>query len=136
MSHRSLKQSSYDTTGGNSDRWPIAAGAVREVFNADGPGVITHIWFTIAARSADHLKELVLRGYRNSHIATARLIAEAARATAAPTIGSWRADPATSRHAAYHAMPTAAPTLTSIAALAGGTGATINALGGSRSRLT
>ena len=33
------------------------------MFNAAGPGVITHIWFTIAARSADHLKELVLRGY-------------------------------------------------------------------------
>jgi D-arabinan exo alpha-(1,3)/(1,5)-arabinofuranosidase (non-reducing end) len=61
--HRSLKQSSYDTTGGNSDRWPIAGGATREVFNAEGPGVITHIWFTIAARSGDHLKELVLRGY-------------------------------------------------------------------------
>ena len=28
-----------------------------------GPGVISHIWFTIAARSDDHLKELVLRGY-------------------------------------------------------------------------
>jgi hypothetical protein len=63
QSYRSLKQSSYDTTGGNSDRWPIAAGGVREVFAQDGPGVVTHIWFTIAARSGDHLKELVLRGY-------------------------------------------------------------------------
>jgi hypothetical protein len=63
LGHRSLKQSSYDTTGGNSDRWPIAGGATREVFNAEGPGVISHIWFTIAARSGDHLKELVLRGY-------------------------------------------------------------------------
>jgi D-arabinan exo alpha-(1,3)/(1,5)-arabinofuranosidase (non-reducing end) len=61
--YRSLKQSSYDKTGGNSDRWPIAGGAVQEVFNATGPGVITHIWFTISARSGDHLKELVLRGY-------------------------------------------------------------------------
>ncbi|MEP6915899.1 MAG: DUF2961 domain-containing protein, partial [Acidobacteriota bacterium] len=61
--YKSLKQSSYDKTGGNSDRWPIAAGAVQEVFNATGPGVITHIWFTIAARGGDHLKELVLRGY-------------------------------------------------------------------------
>jgi len=33
------------------------------VFNATGAGVITHIWFTIAARSSDHLKEIVLRGY-------------------------------------------------------------------------
>jgi hypothetical protein len=63
QTHKSLKQSSYDTTGGNSDRWPIAPGGSHEVFKADGPGVITHIWFTIAAQSANHLKELVLRGY-------------------------------------------------------------------------
>jgi hypothetical protein len=63
QNYKSLKQSSYDRTGGNSDRWPVAPGAVREVFNADGPGVISHIWFTIAARSGDHLKEIVLRAY-------------------------------------------------------------------------
>src|SRR4249919_111558 len=63
LAYKSLKQSSFDTTGGNGDRWPIAAGASKEVFNATGPGVITHIWFTIAARSADHLKEIVLRAY-------------------------------------------------------------------------
>src|ERR1700687_618496 len=53
--YKSLKQSSYDVTGGNRDAWPIPAGEVREVFKASGPGVITHIWFTIAARSANHL---------------------------------------------------------------------------------
>jgi hypothetical protein len=61
--YKSLKQSSYDRTGGNRDWWPIAGGAVQEVFNASGPGVISHIWFTISARSGDHLKELVLRAY-------------------------------------------------------------------------
>ena len=60
--YKSLKQSSYDTTGGNRDAWPIAPGAVREVFQHTGPGVITHIWFTIAARGVNHLKEIVLRG--------------------------------------------------------------------------
>jgi hypothetical protein len=63
MTHKSLKQSSYDRSGGNRDRWTIPAGATQEVFSAAGPGVITHIWFTIAARSSDHLKEIVLRGY-------------------------------------------------------------------------
>jgi hypothetical protein len=63
QNYKSLKQSSYDRTGGNGDRWPIASGATQEIFNATGPGVITHIWFTISANSADHLKELVLRGY-------------------------------------------------------------------------
>ncbi len=61
--YKSLKQSSFDTTGGNRDSWPIAPGATKEVFSAAGPGVITHIWFTIAAQSGNHLKELVLRAY-------------------------------------------------------------------------
>ncbi|HEY3840464.1 MAG TPA: glycoside hydrolase family 172 protein, partial [Bryobacteraceae bacterium] len=63
QNYKSLKQSSFDRTGGNSDRWPIAPGATQEVFNSAGPGVITHIWFTIAAQSPTHLKEVVLRGY-------------------------------------------------------------------------
>ena len=63
QNYKSLKQSSYDRTGGNRDSWNIPAGGTLEVFNAPGPGMISHIWFTIAARSGDHLKELVLRGY-------------------------------------------------------------------------
>src|SRR3954453_16685971 len=63
QNYKSLKQSSYDRTGGNGDRWPIAPGGGQEIFNETGPGVITHSWLTIAASSADHLKELVLRGY-------------------------------------------------------------------------
>jgi hypothetical protein len=61
--YKSLKQSSFDITGGNRDSWNIAPGAAHEVFNAQGPGVISHVWFTIAARGGDHLKELVLRAY-------------------------------------------------------------------------
>jgi hypothetical protein len=61
--HRSRKQSSHDVTGGNRDFWPIPAGQVQELFNAQGSGVITHLWFTISAQSPLHLKELVLRAY-------------------------------------------------------------------------
>jgi hypothetical protein len=63
QSYRSLKQSSYDRTGGNRDFWPIAPGAVQEIFADDGAGIITHIWFTISAQGRDHLKEIVLRAY-------------------------------------------------------------------------
>ena len=63
QNYKSLKQSSYDRTGGNSDRWPVKPGETLEVFSSQGPGVITHIWFTIAAQSGDHLKEIVLRMY-------------------------------------------------------------------------
>jgi len=61
--YKSLKQSSFDRSGGNADYWPMAPGATQELFNSTGPGVITHIWFTIAAESADHLKEIVIRAY-------------------------------------------------------------------------
>ncbi len=63
QNYRSLKQSSYDRKGGNADRYQIAPGATQEVFNAKGPGAITHIWFTIAAPGPNHLKEIVLRAY-------------------------------------------------------------------------
>lgn len=63
LDYKSLKQSSFDRTGGNKDYWPIAPGATQEVFNASGPGVISHIWFTIAAESSNHLKETVIRAY-------------------------------------------------------------------------
>lgn len=61
--YRSLKQSSYDRTGGNADRWTIEAGETKEVFRSNGPGVITHLWFTIDTLSPRHLKEIVLRMY-------------------------------------------------------------------------
>lgn len=63
QNYKSLKQSSHDPTGGNSDRWPIKPGATQEIFNQKGAGVITHIWFTIAAQGPLHLKELVLRAW-------------------------------------------------------------------------
>ena len=63
QTYRSLKQSSFDRTGGNHDYWSIKAGDTLEVFNDQGAGIITHIWFTIAAQSGNHLKELVLRVY-------------------------------------------------------------------------
>lgn len=63
LNYDSRKQSSYDPTGGNDDRWNIGPGATKEIFQSGQPGVITHIWFTIAAQARDHLKELVLRAY-------------------------------------------------------------------------
>jgi hypothetical protein len=63
QNYQSLKQSSQDPTGGNADRWQIKPGATQVLFNSPGPGLITHIWFTISAQSRMHLKELVLRAY-------------------------------------------------------------------------
>jgi hypothetical protein len=63
QNYKSLKQSSYDRTGGNADRFQIGSAATQEVFAADGPGVITHIWFTIGSGTRELLKQLVLRIY-------------------------------------------------------------------------
>lgn len=63
QNYKSLKQSSFDRTGGNADRWPIQPGQTLEVFQAKGPGMISHIWFTIAPQAGNHLKELVIRMY-------------------------------------------------------------------------
>ncbi len=55
------RSSSYDRTGGNADARQIAPGESMTVLDADGPGEITHVWFTIASKEQYHLKKLVLR---------------------------------------------------------------------------
>ena len=55
--------SSYDRSGGNADARQIAPGDTLEVLDAAGPGIITHVWFTIASPEEFHLKKLVLRMY-------------------------------------------------------------------------
>jgi len=58
--HRS---SSADTTGRNADFRSVAPGATETVLDVDGPGVISHIWFTINDAEPYHLKRIVLRMY-------------------------------------------------------------------------
>lgn len=55
--------SSYDRSGGNGDFRPIKAGETLVVLDEAGPGIITHIWFTLASDENYHLKKLVLRMY-------------------------------------------------------------------------
>jgi hypothetical protein len=55
--------SSYDRSGGNADARTIAAGDCLTLLDADGPGLITHVWATIASDDPNHLKALVLRMY-------------------------------------------------------------------------
>lgn len=57
------RASSYDRTGGNADSRPIAPGATLTLMDESGPGVISHVWITIASPEMYHLKKLVLRAY-------------------------------------------------------------------------
>jgi len=55
------RSSSTDPNGHNGDARRIEAGATLPLLDVKGAGRITHIWFTIASPSKDHLRELVLR---------------------------------------------------------------------------
>ncbi|HVJ07357.1 MAG TPA: glycoside hydrolase family 172 protein [Acidisarcina sp.] len=55
--------SSYDRTGANADARPIPPGETLTLMDDAGPGVITHVWITIASGEMYHLKKLVLRAY-------------------------------------------------------------------------
>jgi len=57
------RASSYDRTGGNEDFRIIAPAETLTILDESGPGVITHIWFTLASGEMYHLKKLVLRMY-------------------------------------------------------------------------
>src|SRR6202007_3220027 len=57
------RASSYDITGGNADFRQIAGGETLTLLDAGGPGLITHIWITLASPDPRHLKALVLRAY-------------------------------------------------------------------------
>jgi len=60
VQHRS---SSYDRSGGNADARPVAPGETLTLLDENGPGLISHIWVTIASDDPHHLKALVLRMY-------------------------------------------------------------------------
>ena len=55
--------SSYDRSGGNGDARTIAAGETLTLLDADGPGMVSHVWVTIASDDPNHLKALVWRMY-------------------------------------------------------------------------
>ena len=64
--YSSQRISSYDTAGANDDgNWKdkIKPGETRTIGEVAGPGIIKHIWITIASNERDHLKKIVLRIY-------------------------------------------------------------------------
>ncbi len=55
--------SSADPKGGNSDWRQIDAGQTLTLAELEGPGIISHIWFTVNYPSRSSLRKLVLRIY-------------------------------------------------------------------------
>ncbi len=62
-SYRSRRSSSWDRTGGNRDAIPVEPGQALTLLDESGPGVVTHLWFTIDSPDPMHLKNLVLRAW-------------------------------------------------------------------------
>jgi hypothetical protein len=60
VQHRS---SSYDRSGGNADARSVAPGETLTLLDEAGPGIVSHVWATIASDDPNHLKALVLRMY-------------------------------------------------------------------------
>jgi len=60
-----LRASSYDRNweNGNADARPFAPGETRTLAELEGPGRITHIWFTIASSERGYPRSAVIRIY-------------------------------------------------------------------------
>ena len=61
LAYTMARSSSYDRSGGNGDARRVDPGETLTLLDAAGPGVVTHMWMTIASSDRDHLKNLILR---------------------------------------------------------------------------
>ncbi len=66
---KSKRISSYDTSGGNNDRFEnIPDGERRNLFEVKGAGIINHIWITIAPPPPDLCRhDIIIRMYWDGH---------------------------------------------------------------------
>lgn len=58
-----LRSSSQEITGGNADSRTVTPGQTLTILDADGPGMISHMWFTLDDAEPYALKRIVLRMY-------------------------------------------------------------------------
>ena len=63
QTYTSHRASSSDPTGANADARRVEPGASLTLLDTDGPGKVSHIWFTISSDEPYHLKRIVLRIY-------------------------------------------------------------------------
>lgn len=59
----SRRSSSYARDGSNVDFRRIPAGQTLELLSAEGPGIVTHIWFALADVDPNYLRRLVIRAW-------------------------------------------------------------------------
>jgi hypothetical protein len=57
------RASSWDQAGGNHDWWDIPQGSTTVIADLEGPGLINHIWFTIASADRQYHRKMIFRAY-------------------------------------------------------------------------
>lgn len=60
---RRRRASTWDRSGGNEDSRPVGPGTTVVLAEDDGPGQITHLWFTVATPDLWWGRNLVIRAY-------------------------------------------------------------------------
>ena len=60
---RFLHVSSFDTTGGNRDRYEVPPGDSVVLLDVEGPGVIRRLWITVASDDPHYLRRIALKMY-------------------------------------------------------------------------
>lgn len=60
---RTLRESSWDRTGGNGDYIKIAKDEERVIFDATGPAQVTHIWCTVNSPQPYYFRSILVRMY-------------------------------------------------------------------------
>jgi hypothetical protein len=61
--------SSFDTTGGNRDRFEIAPGDSAVLLELEGEGVIRRLWITVASGDPHYLRRIALKMYWDGEVA-------------------------------------------------------------------
>ncbi|SNT34720.1 Protein of unknown function [Granulicella rosea] len=63
QTYKLMRASSKEATGGNADYRKVTPGETLTILDADGPGMISHMWFTVAMSEPYSLKRIVMRIY-------------------------------------------------------------------------
>ena len=58
-----MRASSWDVEGRNKDAWALDRGETRVIGDLEGPGRITHIWFTIGGDDDQWMRKMLIRIY-------------------------------------------------------------------------
>lgn len=60
---RTRRESSYDREGGNADFTAVPAGGRCVLLDAEGPGIVTHLWFALSSVDFNYLRNVTIMAW-------------------------------------------------------------------------